>query len=90
MIESNISQKLEPPSEGQLYSTVSPTSRLHNLKGVNNSSTYEGRRLTFGSLSVLASLVEDEEDNGDDDNDEHSDDAADDCSNAARYGRKVE
>ena len=67
-----------------LYSQVTQASRFHKLKGVKGSRTQAEGRLTFGSLSVWASLVENEDNGSDDDDDEHSDDAADDSSDAAR------
>ena len=61
-----------------------------NLKASKTVIHRRRRQLTFGSLSVLASLVEDEEDGSNDDDDEHSDDAADNSSGAARYERSKE
>ena len=54
-----------------------------NLKVCTTVVHRRGRQLTFGSLSVLASLAEDEENGGDDD--DRNDDATDDSSGAARY-----
>ena len=55
-----------------------------NLKASTTFVHRRRRQLTFGSLSVWASLVENEDNGSDDDDDEHSDYAADDSSDAAR------
>ena len=77
---------------GHLYFTAKLLRQVDsiNLKASKTVVYRRRRQLTFGSLSVLASLVEDEQDGGDDDDNEHSDDAADDSSNAARYVRNKE
>ena len=80
---------MEPLLAGHLYFTAKYPRQVDsmNLEVSTTAVHQRGRQLTFGSLSVLASLVEDEENGGDDDDDEHSDDAADDPSGAVRYHR---
>ena len=83
--------QVEPPLAGHFYFTAKFLRQVDsmNLKA-SHSRTQAERRLTFGSLPVLAPLVQDEEDGGDNDDDEHCDDDADDSSDAARYQRNKE